>query len=283
MNKLTNPVLRYHGGKYRLAKWIISFFPEHHCYVEPFSGAASVLLQKERSHGEVYNDLDQDIFNLFQVLRNPDLCMQLIELCHLTPYSRDEFLQSYELTECVIERARRTIVRSTMGFGSGAATFHPTGFRSEAKRAHNTSAHIWAKYPPMLAYVCERLQAVNIENRPAHDCIRSHDADSTLFYVDPPYVKETRHLRNNKGVYQHEMTVDEHQALLAQLLNVDGMVVLSGYETELYNDMLVGWSLHKKQARCSAANGTGLRTECIWVNPHANEKLASKEAASCAA
>ncbi|MEL4390653.1 DNA adenine methylase [Shewanella xiamenensis] len=279
MNKLTNPVLRYHGGKYRLAKWIMSFFPEHHCYVEPFSGAASILLQKARSHGEVYNDLDQDIFNLFQVLRNRELSAQLIELCHLTPYSRDEFLLSYEFTDCVIERARRTVVSSAMGFGSGAATFHPTGFRSEAKRAPNTCAHMWAKYPPLLAYVCERLQAVNIENREATECIRSHDSVNTLFYVDPPYVKETRWLRNNKNVYQHEMSFEEHQTLLAQLLNVKGMVVLSGYETELYNDTLVGWSLHKKQARCSAANGTGMRTECIWVNPHACEKLASKEAA----
>lgn len=279
MNKLTNPVLRYHGGKYRLAKWIMSFFPEHHCYVEPFSGAASILLQKARSHGEVYNDLDQDIFNLFQVLRNRELSAQLIELCQLTPYSRDEFLLSYEFTDCVLERARRTVVRSAMGFGSGAATFHPTGFRSEAKRAPNTCAHMWAKYPPLLAYVCERLQAVNIENRTATECIRSHDSVNTLFYVDPPYVKETRWLRNNKNVYQHEMSFEEHQTLLAQLLNVKNMVVLSGYETELYNDTLVGWSLHKKQARCSAANGTGLRTECIWVNPHACEKLASKEAA----
>ncbi|NJI85531.1 DNA adenine methylase [Shewanella sp. Iso12] len=260
------PILRYHGGKFRLAKWLLSNMPSHRCYVEPFGGAASVLLQKPRSHGEVYNDLDQDIFNLFKVLRDPNLVEKLIELCELTPYSRDEFLLAYELSEDPLERARRTIVRSAMGFGSGAATFHPTGFRCEAKRQYNNSAKVWSKYPPVLAYVCERLQGVNIENRDAATCIKNHDGSDTLFYVDPPYLMETRQVRNNKGVYQHELTNDEHEALLKQLCSVEGMVVLSGYDSTVYNDLLHGWERREKQSRCSAGSGTGVRKECIWIN-----------------
>ncbi|MGR5308086.1 DNA adenine methylase [Vibrio mediterranei] len=93
------PVLRYHGGKYRLSKWLYGFFPVHSTYVEPYGGAASVLLRKARSHGEIYNDLDQDIFNLFCVLRDKESVERLVELCQLTPYSRDEFKLAYEFTE----------------------------------------------------------------------------------------------------------------------------------------------------------------------------------------
>ncbi|EKO3482270.1 DNA adenine methylase [Vibrio fluvialis] len=268
MGSLYTPVLRYHGGKFRLAKWIMSHFPSHRCYVEPFSGAASVLLQKERVHGEVYNDLDSDIFNLFNVLRNEEQAHRLIELCHLTPYSRDEFKLAYQKSNDPIERARRTIVRSAMGFGSGAATFHPTGFRCEAKRQHRTSAHVWSSYPDVLKFVCERLQGVNIENRPANDCIRYHDGEETLFYVDPPYMLETRKLNSAKSVYQHEMTEADHESLLQCLMSLKGKVVLSGYDSDLYNDYLSSWRKETKSARISAGKGTGIRQECLWVSPN---------------
>jgi len=118
---------------------VVQLFPEHEIYVKPFSGAASVLLRKPRSHGEVYNDLNQDIFNLFRDLRDEKIATRLREVCELTPYSRDEFQLAYQHTYDPVERARRTIVRSTMGFGSGAATRHKTGFRCEARRKYTTS------------------------------------------------------------------------------------------------------------------------------------------------
>lgn len=261
------PVLRYHGGKFRLSKWLYGFFPAHEIYVEPFGGAASVLLRKPRSHGEVYNDLDQDIFNLFQVLRDEKGAARLRELCELTPYSRDEFQLAYLHTDDPIERARRTIVRSAMGFGSGAATGHKTGFRCEARRQHGTTAAVWAKYPAVLSWVCQRLRGVNIENRPADRCITSHDTATTLFYVDPPYLIDTRVIGGSGKVYRHELTHQQHVELLQQLLGVQGMVALSGYASELYSDMLVGWQCETKQARISAGAGTALKTECLWLNP----------------
>lgn len=261
------PILRYHGGKYRLATWIMSFFPEHHTYCEPFSGAASVLLRKPRSHGEAYNDIDQEIFNLFQVLRDPISNARLIELCELTPYSRDEFKLAYERCDDPIERARRTVVRSLMGFGTGAANLHMTGFRADAKRKSNTPAHAWHNYPGALKYVCDRLRGVNIDNRPALDCIRYYDTKETLFYVDPPYLFSTRNLATRKGIYHHEMTDDDHVELLNTLKDVKGMVALSGYYSELYNDMLPDWQRHERNARISASKGTSVKTECIWLNP----------------
>ncbi|MCG6227776.1 DNA adenine methylase [Vibrio furnissii] len=279
-HKMHTPLLRYHGGKFRLAKWITGFFPAHKCYVEPFGGAGSVLLQKTRSHGEVYNDLDQDIFNLFQVLRDPESATHLIRMCELTPYSRDEFCLAYEKTANPIERARRTIVRSAMGFGSGAATFHPTGFRCEAKRQYSTSSHCWAKYPPVIEYVCHRLQGVNIENRDATKCMLSHDGVETLHYVDPPYLKDTRSLNSAKAVYQHEMSDAEHEHLLACIYNLKGLVVLSGYDSDMYNDLLVGWSKHEKEARISSAKGTKLKTECLWLSPSCSDALNKESAAA---
>ena len=270
--KMHTPLLRYHGGKFRLASWITSHFPSHRCYVEPFGGAASVLLQKERSHGEVYNDLDGDIFNLFKVLRNPELAAELKSLVALTPYSRDEFNLAYEKTDSPVERARRTIVRSAMGFGSGAATFHPTGFRCEAKRQYNTSAHCWAKYPPVIDFVCNRLSGVNIENRPAEQCMLTHDGDQTLHYVDPPYVLGTRKLNSSRSVYQHEMTDDDHVSLIKCLKDLNGMVLLSGYDNEIYNDLLCDWNKVTKPSRISSGSGTGIRQECLWQSPNCIEK-----------
>ncbi|MEZ9441608.1 DNA adenine methylase [Vibrio sp. 10N.222.54.F12] len=280
VKKMHTPLLRYHGGKFRLAKWVMEFFPDHKCYVEPFGGAGSVLLQKERSHGEVYNDLDQDVFNLFQVLRNEEHAKKLTSMCELTPYSRDEFCLAYEKTNDPIERARRTIVRSAMGFGSGAATFHPTGFRCEAKRKYSTSAHCWGKYTPVIEFVCERLRGVNIENRDATKCMLTHDGVETLHYVDPPYMKETRVLNSSRQVYQHEMTDAEHEQLLACLINLKGMVVLSGYDSDLYNDLLPGWFKKEKLSRISAGKGTKLKVECLWVSPSCDEALSKSEVAA---
>ena len=112
-----SPALRYHGAKFRLARWVMQFFPDHRVYVEPFGGAAGVLLQKPRAYAEVYNDLDDDIANFFRVLRDPDQAEQLIQSLHLTPYARTEFDLSYEDCDQPVERARRTAVRAGMGFG----------------------------------------------------------------------------------------------------------------------------------------------------------------------
>ena len=95
-SKIRHPAIRYHGGKFRLASWIIGHFPEHRCYVEPFGGAASVLLRKKLSEAEVYNGIDGDVVNLFRVLRDPKKSQALIDACALSPYSRAEFQCAYE-------------------------------------------------------------------------------------------------------------------------------------------------------------------------------------------
>lgn len=265
MSPVTRPALRYHGGKFRLASWILQFFPIHGCYVEPFGGAAGVLLQKPRVYAEVYNDLDSDIVNFFRVLRDPGLCADLVQACRLTPYAREEFEQAYEPTDDPLERARRTCVRAAMGFGSAGATKATTGFRTDTRRKYGTAQHNWADYPAALGAIGERFAGVLIENRDAIDVMQAHDGADTLHFVDPPYVHETRHMRN-KGGYRHELGDAGHERLLAALGALEGMVVLCGYDNRLYRN-LDGRETHSVQARISGGRGTSLRTEVVWLNP----------------
>lgn len=271
--KITSPVMRYHGGKFRLAPWVMSFFPEHSVYVEPFGGAAGVMLQKPKSVAEVYNDLDTDVVNVFRVLQCPESSQRLAELLALTPYARPEFEVAYLPTSDPVEQARRTLIRAHMGFGSAGATKGKTGFRSDSRRSYGTASHIWAKFPPKVAAFCERFAGVIIENRPAAAVIETHDSADTLFFVDPPYLHSTRCDARTSGGrhYNHEMSDDDHAQLLFELTKVRGFVALSGYPADFYADRLSGWEMVSTESRISAGRGTGLRTECLWLNPRCAE------------
>lgn len=271
---ITRPALRYHGGKFRLAAWVMQFFPPHRIYTEAFGGAAGVLLQKPRSHGEVYNDLDDNVVAFFRCLQSPALRDQLVQAVTLTPYARAEFDLAWEPTDDLVERARRTAIRAQMGFGSAGATKGSTGLRTDTMRRWSTAQMDWAAYPPVLLDVAERFQQVLIENRPAVDVLRAHDGPETLHFVDPPYVHSTRVLRAQGG-YRHEMTDEDHADLLRELRELRGMVVLTGYASDLYAGELPGWISYHTQARISSGRGTGMRTEVAWINPACQRELAS--------
>ncbi|MBA4707533.1 DNA adenine methylase [Aquitalea aquatica] len=263
MSQVTRPALRYHGGKFRLAPWLMQFFPAHRVYVEPFGGGASVLLRKDRAHAEVYNDLDGEVVNLFRVIREHGEL--LVGQVALTPFSRSEFQQAYEPSDDPIEQARRTLIRSYMGFGSAGASGQSTGFRANSNRTHKTPAHDWAGFPDALASIVDRFRGVVIENRDAMACMRQHDAKTTLHYVDPPYVHSTRNLRTRSPAYKHEMSDDDHRALARGLHTLRGMVVLSGYPCDLYDqELFPGWERHECKA---LADGAKERTEVVWLNP----------------
>lgn len=268
------PALRYHGGKFRLAQWVMQFFPPHEIYTEAFGGAAGVLLQKERSHGEVYNDLDGDVVNFFRVLRDPDTRLELARQCQLTPYAREEFELAWKASATPMERARRLCIRAYMGFGSAGATKGSTGFRTDLKRRFTTAQQDWAAYPEAIAVAGARFAGVLIENRPAIEVLAQHDGPSTLHFVDPPYVHATRVMRKG-GAYRHEMTDAQHLELLGVLQGLSGMVVLSGHDHPLYQKALAGWISNRTQHRVSTGRGTGLRTEIAWINPACAAALAT--------
>jgi len=260
---VNRPVMRYHGGKWRLAKWIISHFPEHRIYTETFGGAASVLMQKPRSYAEVYNDLDGEIVNLFRVLRNPAQARELLRQIELTPFAREEFELTYLTDGDPIEQARRTVARSFMGFGSAAASGQPTGFRGDSNRSGTTPAHDWRNYPAAMAAIVDRLSGVVIENKSAEEVVLQYDSPDTLHYVDPPYVHATRKERQLKN-YRFEMTDSQHRDLAEILHNTQGYVVLSGYACPLYDELYTDWY---RVDRVAHADGARDRIESLWLNP----------------
>jgi DNA adenine methylase len=272
MMPIERPALRYHGAKFRLASWIIRFFPPHRIYTEAFGGAAGVLLHKARAHGEVYNDLDGDVVCFFRCLRDPSMREQLIEVCRFTPYARAEFELAWELSTDPVERARRVAVRAQMGFGSAGATKGSTGLRSDLKRRFTPAQQDWAAYPAAIRAAGERFSGVLIENRPAIDVLQQHDGPDTLHYVDPPYVHATRVMRKQGG-YRHELGDEDHEELLEALQELQGMVVLSGYDSDAYRSALSNWKKYTTESRISAGRGTAIRTECVWLNPACSAAL----------
>lgn len=263
MSAPSRPAIRYHGGKWQLAPWIISHFPPHRIYVEPYGGGGSVLLRKPRSFGEVYNDIDGEIVNLFRVLR--DRGAELRRMLYFTPYSREEFEISYEPTDDELEQARRTLVRSFMGFGSVASVGAKSGFRANGHREFTTASDDWLHYVEKLPQTIERLRGVVIECKDGLEVMKQQDGPDTLHYVDPPYVHSTRHKRNaycKKG-YRYELSDSDHVDLAGELDRLEGMVIVSGYRCELYDAIYRGW----RRVDRTHYTHRSERIESIWLSP----------------
>lgn len=263
--------LKYTGSKWLIADWVISHFPKHRIYCEPFGGGAGVLLQKPPVEVDIYNDLNGEAVNVFRVLRDREKAAELERLLRLTPYSREEFYAAYEPCDDEIERARRYLTRSGQGFGStGGCRKSPVGWAN----AHSKPRYAYwrSRYTPeVFAEYVERLQYVQIDNKDALDVIRYHDTEETLFYCDPPYVAET--WTESSVIYgEHGAEQLDHAALLELLKSVKGYVVLSGYQSGLYAEMLAGWECATKK-HFTAQHHRMCRTECLWFSPKTSEAL----------
>lgn len=256
---MKRPILRWFGGKYVLAPWIISNFPDHRVYVEPFGGAGSVLMRKSRTYAEIYNDLDDSAFNLFLILRSKHRAPELKALLEATPFSRREFELAHSFHPDPIENARRLIIRSFMGFGADSVSNleRTTGFRSNSNKSGSTPAHDWFNYARHIPAFTERLAGVVIEHKCALEVMSDHDSADTLHYVDPPYWPVGR----RKRAYTHETDETFHHALINFVKTLKGKVVLSGYEVGPYVDL--DW---RKVKRKAWADGAKERTEVLWMN-----------------
>lgn len=255
----TRPPFRYYGGKWKIGAAIVAAMPAHEVYVEPFGGAASVLLQKPRATCEIYNDAWGDVVNVMRMLR--ERTGELVSLCELTPYARDEFALSYEPCDDPLESARRFLFRNAACVGVKAG-HRRSGFRTTRQGHKYGRGAVWATLPDQFAAIASRLQGVIIENRDACQVMREHDEPHTLHYVDPPYLADVR--KDRTKAYTHEMLgEDEHLALLTTLRSLRGRVILSGYPHELYQQHLADWYTCPLRARDQSGQH---REERLWMN-----------------
>ena len=247
----------YYGGKNSQLGWLLPLLPYNTRYVEPFGGSAAVLLNRERSPIEVYNDLNEDVVNFFRVLREQH--DELRDLLYLTPYAKTEFHNSHDPTDDPLEKARRFFVHSRQAFMGMSRTW-ATGF--QIRKGWSQMISRWLGGIDKLEDVVTRLTGVLIECRPALKVIENYDCSDTVQYLDPPYMLETR---TAKEGYTFELERQDHVELLELVLSCDSKFAISGYDNDLYNSMLKDWFRFEDKVK-QLAGPRGFRQEILWTN-----------------
>lgn len=249
-------ILKYPGAKWRVADWILSYIPKHKVYCEPFFGSGAVFFKKRPSYIETINDIDENIVNLFEVCREyPE---ELASKIQMTPFSRKEFENCYDLTVAdKVERARRTLVRYHQSFGTSNSS--KKSWKNVQTYGGPRTATMWNYLPDTILECCKRLKDAQIECIDAIKLCERYNSPDTFIYCDPPYLQSLR----KKNMYHHEMTEQQHIELLEVLLASESKVIISGYESELYDSMLREW--HKEKKSTTAQMGLH-RTETLWMN-----------------
>ena len=258
-------VMKYPGSKWRTARWIIDFFPDHHSYLDPFFGSGAVLFNKPRSHIETVNDLDGNVVNLFECIkRDPE---RLAHEIYWTPYARQVYEGAFAAEPGdSFERAVNFYIRLNQGHGF-RTTGERVGWKNDVKgRERSYASQDWCHLPEKILQAAERLRGVQIECRPAVELIQRFNSPKVLVYVDPPYVLGTRHGKQ----YKYEMDDDGQNALLDVLLAHKGPVLLSGYDSELYNRRLAGW--YREETTCYS-QVESKKKEVLWMNFEPNRQM----------
>lgn len=266
--KDVKPILRWPGAKWRIAQWIINHFPEHGTYLEPFFGSGAVFFTKPPSGTETINDIDDNIVNLFRVIR--DNYFELARKIEMTPYAKSEYeycRRTYKMEIDDIERARKYLVAVWQGFGG--KTYQETSW------AHDRTNSVFrpryfAEVPERILSITERLKMAQIENRDAIELIDMYNKKNCLIYADPPYLAKTRTNLHYNCEFAKE---EQHQQLLEVLLRHKGPVLISSYSNKLYDEMLVmenGWD---KQSIRVQTNAGHTNTECLYLNSICNREI----------
>lgn len=258
-------VFRYPGAKWALAEWIISHFPagyEKLAYLEPFVGSGAVFFNKNPGKVETINDLDSNVVNFFRVLReHPEEFRRMIEL---TPYSREEYELAVEsfTHEDPMEMARRYFVRVMMGVG--AKSNAKGTWRVEPRPYPGGAAKKWYSCTDILTAAAMRLRGIDnlvqIEHTDALKLIERFDSENVLMYLDPPYLRTTR---RSGALYRHEMGLDGQRRLLELISKNKARILISGYQSDLYDEYLQGW--YKDTAMCHTTSGEKAE-EVLWMN-----------------
>lgn len=251
-------IMKYPGSKWSIAEWIISFFPEHHSYLESFFGSGAVLFNKSRSNIETVNDLDGNVVNLFEWIKNdPE---KLAHEIYYTPYARQVYEEVFvSVPENSLQQAVNFYIKLNMGHGF-RTNGEKDGWKNDVQgRERSYASQDWCNLPDKIMQAAERLRGVQIENRPAVELIERFNYTNVLIYADPPYVLRTRHGKQ----YKYEMDDKRQNDLLDVLLDHKGPVLLSGYDNDLYNDRLRGW--HREETNCYS-QVCSKKKETLWMN-----------------
>ena len=260
--------IKYYGGKSYMTNIIIDQFPkDYEVYVEGFGGGASVLFQKDKTPLEVYNDLGENVYSLFKVLSDKELFKQMKEKLDLTYYSSDirkEFIEDLKRNDLsLVDRAYKYFYVNRSSF-NGVGGFSTTLL---VRRNMSKSVSDYLSAIDGLSEVHNRLSSVIIENRNIFDLIEKYDDKNVFFYLDPPYVHDTR---SSSTEYEHEMSDDDHENFVNMLLNGKGKFLVSGYEHPIYRKLVSNdWNLYKY----NSPNSNSDRTECLWYNYDIEENL----------
>lgn len=262
-------VLKYPGSKWNIARQIVSFIPEHHSYVEPYFGSGAVLFNKPVSAIETINDLDSDVINLFRCIRKDS--ERLARLIMTTPFSRQEYDSQFEESERALyisdfERAAGFLIRCWQGHGY-RTNGYKVGWKNDVQgREKMYALWNWYRLPEWIIDIAERMRKVQIENRPALEVIKRFDCETVFMYIDPPYLLGTRTGKQ----YMHEMTDTDHEELLKEILQNRAKIMISGYESDMYNDYLKEWN---KVYFNSCAEQGRPRQEVVWINYEIGQQL----------
>jgi DNA adenine methylase len=285
--ELLRAPIQWFGGKGKMITKLMNHVPlGGKPYCEPFMGAASLFFARPPAPVEVLNDTDGDLVNLFRCLQDKETFDELAHKLHYTLYARAEFIESIKIlqdksiTDKVL-RAWAFFVKLNMGISnmSNSSGSWSRNFTSNRGCARNINS--WIMRLAMLEDWHKRLLMAQIDNRDALDVIKYWDSNDTVFYIDPPYIHDTR---KTKDVYNQELNNDYHKNLVQVILDCKGAVVLSGYEHEIYQPLIdVGWECTKYPTACHAAVNTRIsnlqgknsnlehvpRIECVYSNPKA--------------
>jgi DNA adenine methylase len=251
------------GSKSRHLHWLLPLFPPHQVFVDVFGGSGSVLLGKKPSPVEVWNDRDERLVNLFRVLRDENLSAKLQQQLELTPYSRQEFQQcrDSEPSTDPVENARRFIVTCRQSHGGIGGNWSYS--KGSTAMGISSAVRRYLAGVDRLPEIVSRLRHVQVENLDWRDVLARYDGPDTLFYMDPPYVLQTR----VRGNYLCDFNDRDHQALIELLPAVSGKVMLSGYDSPLYTPLqTVGWNVVRESVVATTSRTRAERTECVWMN-----------------
>ena len=260
-------ILKYPGAKWRISDWIIENMPTHHSYIEPYFGSGAVFFNKNPSNIETINDLDGEVVNFFEVVR--DMPEELAAKIYMTPYSRavyeNIYGQPYKVTDTKLDKALNFCIKINMSHGYRCNA--KNGWKNDVQgRERSYAVQVWNKLPEIIVQAAERLKEAQIEQRPAIEIIKRFNNPKCLIYCDPPYL-----LRTRKGKqYNIEMSDKEHEELLQLLLESKSKVIISGYESDLYNDALKNW---RKKTTYSLTQSMRKAKEVIWMNYDINKQL----------